>query len=88
MARHYHVVQNVPGYLPESDPDYASTLTEARQLAKERADRFREDDDIRYRVAGNMRDGYYVTDPTREHDLGVVININECSDSECSEDDS
>jgi hypothetical protein len=86
MRRHYHVVENVPGYLPESDPDLCRTKREAETCARERARRYREDWDGNYRVRGNSSDGYTVFDLDKSHDLGVVIEINACTDDLCAED--
>jgi hypothetical protein len=83
---HYHVVENVPGYMPETDPDTCTTRREAEQCALERAKRYREDWDGNYRITGNKRDGYTISDLHRTHDLGVVIEISECTDPQCLED--
>jgi hypothetical protein len=85
-ARHYHVIENVPGYMPMSDPDTCTTKREAEQCAKYRADRYRNDWDGNYRITGNQHDGYTISDLDRTHDLGVVINIAECAEIACLEE--
>jgi hypothetical protein len=87
MRLHYHVVENVPGYLPVSDPDTCRTKREAEACARERAKRYRDDWDCKYQVLGNPSTGYSIRDwPYRDHDLGVVIEITACTEGECAED--
>lgn len=88
MSRHYHVIENTPGYLPDdTEPPYAyALLSAARDAAQELADRYRDDPDGNYRVTGNKRDGYHVEDRDRTHDLGRVIDVYPCSDTECLEE--
>ena len=89
--KHYHVLTGMRGgYMPD-DNAYCATLAEARQCAKSAADSYRdewEDDKPIYRVSGNMRDGYEVMPrDADEHTLGYYIQINECSEPDCSADE-
>jgi hypothetical protein len=79
MAK-YTVIQNMPGYMPDSEDNVVEcdTLTEARAIAHDMAQRFRDDwddDNNRsfWRVSGNMHDGYYIE--ARERSTIYVINI-------------
>jgi len=40
-----------------------------------------------YRISGNATDGYTVTDTSKTHDLGRVIQIVECDEPECLEEE-
>lgn len=80
---HWHVVENTPGYLADGEPYATASVESARAYAQDRADRYREDPDGNYRVRGNRRDGYEISDRDREHDLGRVIDIIECDDPLC-----
>ena len=40
-----------------------------------------------YRISGTRRDGYAIEDRTQIHDLGRVIDIVECSEAQCMEED-
>lgn len=80
--RHYHVVENTPGYMPDSDPSVCRTLVEAGDYAHFLAQSLRDDG---YRVWGNKRDGYQGERDNR--DLGRVIEIIPCDEDrpECLE---
>ena len=83
MARkHYHVVENTPGYLPDSDePSPVFTRRdEAGRYAYELAQELR---DSGYVVCGNQRDGYRGEDRSKMYDLGRVIEIIPCTEEEC-----
>ena len=82
-VRHWHVVENTPGYLPDSEPYTTASVGSARAYAQELADGYRQDSDGNYRVVGNHRDGYGISDRDRTHDLGRVIEIIECRESVC-----
>ena len=117
--KHYHVIENTPGYLPDSDePPYPYTnRRDAERGAQEATDRYREDTWIcagcecygrdrdeharaqstlplsqrhrfvpLYTIRGNRSDGYTVSDNSKLHDLGRVIYVDECSETECLED--
>lgn len=79
----YAVIENVPGYLPETDNGYHTNRRDAEYDALERADQYRYDGDVddrglwrpTYRVRGNMRDGYIIERLDAEYDLGVTITI-------------
>lgn len=86
MTQHWHVVENTPGYLPESDPATFDTEQEARDYAKSLADEFREE--ARYRKPGAIRsDGFggYVIGEPNSGDLGRVIEVMVCEEQSCIE---
>ena len=85
--KHWHVVANVPGYLPMSDDDYrADTLEDARAAVIEEAEFQAEDyrgyDDIEPSYADDGLGAYVVTDD--EYDLGVSIEAIECANDVCA----
>lgn len=53
----YAVIVNMPGYLPDSEPEIYRNVTDARNGAQWHAEQFREDG---YTVKGNKKDGYAV----------------------------
>lgn len=109
MTRHYHVIENTPGYLPDTDePPFAYTSRRAAEsYAKDLVDEYREHGEFvkrwhrprfgepfmaevwipQYRISGTRRDGYAIEDRTQIHDLGRVIDIVECSEAQCMEED-
>jgi hypothetical protein len=78
LSRHYHVVENTPGYLPESEPACFRTKGEAENYAQSLADELR---DQGYRVSGNKHNGYYAE--RDRNDLGRVGEILGVDGSEC-----
>jgi hypothetical protein len=82
-SAHYHVNIHTPGYLPE-DIAYFRSIVNARSYMLELANQLRE---AGYRVSGNKRDGYYGEDPEKMYDLGRVIEMMDCHEEECSEED-
>jgi uncharacterized protein YebE (UPF0316 family) len=80
---HYHVNIHTPGYLPE-DSAYFRSVVNARSYMLELANQLREEG---YRVSGNKRDGYYGEDPEKMYDLGRIIEMMDCREEECSEED-
>lgn len=91
-AVHYHVVENTPGYLPDSDDQ---TLFETEQDAIKYADELTDElvevieellpDDQHASVAGRGTGFVMVGDPSKIHDLGRVISVIACTEQECSE---
>lgn len=80
--RHYHVVVNTPGYLPESDPITVRTRREAEAAAVWEARDLRE---IGYQVHGSAR-ANTLTAELSPTDLGYVIDIiGPCTDTACEE---
>ena len=77
---HYHVIENTPGYLPESEPATFTNKREAGQYAYSLARELRE---AGYSVSGNQSDGYY--GEMHSNDLGRVIEITECQESDCAD---
>ncbi len=80
--RHFHVTENTPGYLPDSDDDsYFSAETDAIAYADELADELAESiaeggGDPQQSGLGT---GYVLTmDSTRQYDLGRVIAVDTC----------
>lgn len=76
--RHYHVCENTPGCLPESDPYVTTSRKQAGNYAYDLAQELRIEG---YDVTGNKRDGYY--GELSPNDLGRVIDIIECYDDRC-----
>ena len=75
--RHYHVVENTPGYMPDSDP---GTFTSRRAAVSYAVSLGRELREQGYTVTG--RDGDYYGEQSAS-DLGRVIETNECHEAEC-----
>jgi hypothetical protein len=94
MGRHhYHVGQNIPGYLPESDVHVVETKRAAVALL---VDTKRDilDNDIGFhdsppratlRAYGNARRdmGYHIEDTTKIFDLGLNLWADVCWESDC-----
>lgn len=85
----YVVVENTPGYLPESDaPAVFETPEQAREYLKDEVERYCD-----HLVAGSEVEPNvwwdeelteaYVVDPSREHDLGRVFQILTAEDEPC-----
>lgn len=77
----YVVVENTPGYMPDSDPGVFDTIEEAKADAAALAENC---DDDYYEGAATIReeaDGmlFYVS-TDEEHDLGRVIEVMEVPD--------
>ena len=68
----FSVVENVPGYMPDTLPERFETRRDAEEYAQGLAEELREQG---YRVTGNRRDGYTAHHPTKTHDLGRVIDV-------------
>ena len=67
---HYHVIENTPGYLPDSEPLCFRTAKAAQHYAHTLASSLREEG---YQVSGTMQNGYYAERSAQ--DLGRVIEI-------------
>jgi hypothetical protein len=78
MTAHWHVIENTPGYLPDSDPATFSSFEEATSYAAELAEQLRDDD---YQVDDEGDGNYYAERDAR--DLGRVIETTECDGPEC-----
>jgi hypothetical protein len=89
MKAHYHVVINLAGYMPDSEPNYCTTLTDARNVAQSHADDFRnfiaDGEGDTHTVLGNKREGYVIDDPANPYHLPTYISINECYESDCAD---
>lgn len=72
----YHVVENTPGYLPDTVPTCFKSRRAAESAAADLAREFREDG---YRTYGSARIGLIHAERD-EHDLGRVIEIIECEE--------
>jgi hypothetical protein len=72
-AGRYSVVENTPGYMPDSDPEAFETRKHAEAYAVSLANEYR--DDAEYKVHGNAKDGYAIEDTTKFEDLGRVIEV-------------
>jgi hypothetical protein len=87
-VRHYHVGQNIPGYLPmDDDPPMFTDRRSAVRYASERARELVEDDregDPEYarnrRKSGSDGDYYVVGDG---HDLGIHVWTVDCAETDC-----
>lgn len=83
-TRHFHVTENTPGYLPDSDDtnrfeDEAEAIAYADTLADELAESIWEGNGGTEPGQTGKGTGYILTmDPTREHDLGRVIAVDTC----------
>jgi len=76
---HYHVGHNMPGYLPESEPMFAESKTEAIALLRSEKE-FVLDTDLDARFYGNAEDLSYDTN------FGEVYWADVCFE-ECEEDE-
>jgi hypothetical protein len=91
MKAHYHVVVNMAGYMPDTEPGLYQTKRDAQDAALWHAEDFRNDiadgeGDTRT-VRGNKRDGYVIDDSANPYHLPTYISINECYESDCGEED-
>lgn len=83
---HFHIVENTPGYLPESDPIMTRTRAEAHRALVERARTYREDQadlprrERRTGVGSARSGGYAFQRPGDPYDLGYVIELVACAD--------
>jgi hypothetical protein len=77
VPRHWHVIENTPGYMPDSDPGTFSARRDAVRDATALARELREDG---YHGRTTFdRDGYgYLERDAR--DLGRVITIEQCAE--------
>lgn len=73
----WHVVENTPGYLPDSEPMCFKSRRAAKSAAAGLARELREDG---YRTYGSAKIGIIQAERD-EHDLGRVIEILECEDA-------
>lgn len=71
MMAHYHVIENTPGYLPDSEPACFRTKASAEAYARELAEELRGEG---YHVSGSAKGGGYYAERSRD-DLGRVIEI-------------
>lgn len=80
---HYHVIVNMPGYLPDSDePELYESFRDAQRGAKWHRDDLREAGYTR-QFSFNLRRGWYMTDPKR-YGRCYAVSIADCSDAECA----
>lgn len=82
MPRGYHVIENTPGYMPDSEPAHFNNKRDAQAYMAALARELRADG---YHVSGNQRSGYYAEQDAS--DLGRVIEMWPCEEEECQEDD-
>ena len=75
MAK-YHVVENTPGYLPDSEPACFRSRRAAEAYAASLAHELREDG---YHCSGSARRGDIYCEQDAE-DLGRVIEISPCEE--------
>ena len=74
---HYHVVENSPGCLPESDQTICATRKDAEQAAASRARELRTDG---WDVLGKASDGYYFACRPLDS-MEQVIEIIRCTEA-------
>ncbi|MGH7382947.1 MAG: hypothetical protein ACREKR_12085 [Candidatus Methylomirabilales bacterium] len=74
MKRTYTVVENTPGYLPETDAYETTNRRDAERMASGLARDLRE---MGYRTTGSARSGFIRADygDTSSHFLGRVVEI-------------
>jgi hypothetical protein len=73
-ARRYSVVENTPGYMPDSDPATFHTRSEATAYAVSLVNEYREDS--MSRVTGSAKEGsWQIEDLAAISDLGRVIEV-------------
>ena len=82
FPHHYHVVENTPGYLPDSEPATFTSRRDAGSYALSLARELRSDG---YHVSGTRETGYYAERDSS--DLGRVIEISDCYESDCGEEE-
>ena len=84
--RHYHVVENTPGYLPDSDdPAIFTSRRAAERYASSLAQELRTmylDHGEPYHLSGSARNGI-IYGERDEADLGRVIEIIDCVEPDC-----
>jgi len=68
----YSVVENTPGYLPDSEPYWTRNKHDAESVAASLARELREDG---YTVTGSAREGDYYAERD-SHDLGRHVSVN------------
>lgn len=79
MRQHYHVIENTPGYLPDSEPATFTNRREANRYAAGLAAELREDG---YHVYGSAESGLYSAERSAS-DLGRAIEVTPCTESDC-----
>lgn len=84
--KHYHILCNIPGYMPDNDVEIACTKKAARESIRFHRDDYR---DAGYVVRGKITDLDYMAyqDPDSAYDLGVHIYASACEDTDCTVDD-
>lgn len=73
----FTVIENTPGYLPDSEPDTFDTFDDAKAYADELIeslvdDGFNWDSDL---LEPGTYYGAWLSDPSKTHDLGRVIEV-------------
>ncbi len=76
----YVVVENTPGYLPDSEPASFVRKQDALDHMRDLAEELREDG---YKVRGSMREGGYYGE-RHSNDLGRVIELSEYTPEEAA----
>jgi len=92
MPCHYHVVVNTPGYLPEGEPSYCATWSDAVESVRWSLDDILgsqegDDPDPWEVISGTPEEGFVRLGRKGEHCLGLVIDAIPCSDNDCKEED-
>ena len=86
---HWHITKATPGYMPwDDEPWIEHTKTDAvAALKDEKRNMLLRDMEGELYFTGNARQDltYWVEDRSKMHDLGVVIEATQCSETECEE---
>lgn len=94
--KHFHVIVNMAGYMPDNDPDIVLTRRDAEASAKFHKDNFLEAGDLddkgnwvpEYRAYGSARTGGYRIErtPYDPYSLDYYISIEgPCTDAACDD---
>jgi hypothetical protein len=75
---HYHIIENTPGYMPDSEPADFTNRGIAQSYMAQLARELREDG---YKVSGNRRIGYYAERDSRDLGRSIVMHI--CHEQFC-----
>ena len=93
MNKHYHVFVEMPGYLPENEPEIYPTRKQAEAAAKWHADGYRDmiadsqpyPTAAEWQVTGSARSGRYTVE-RGPYALPTYITIATCDDATCEQE--
>ena len=91
MTRHYHIGQNIPGYMPMSDPYIVTTKRDAVAALIDEKERVLDSDmgfhdsppRATLHCVGNARRdlSLFISDDSMIHDLGLSLWADVCTDT-------